>query len=326
MGRVLVTGGTGFLGEQVVRVLLDQGNATPRVFVRSPTRLFDGDDVEVVYGDVLNNEQLARALEGCEGVFHLAGVVSVDPADGQRMMRLHVDGTRQLLHAAEKAGIKRVVVASTSGTVAVSTGSEVHDEESGYATSVVAGWPYYASKLYQEKLALEWAKQQNLEVVVVNPSLLLGPGDHRLSSTGNVRKYLKGQIPVVPKGGLNFVDVRDAALATVDAFSRGKSGERYLLGGPNWTFREFFGRVGRIANQSQPQVQLPRQVIRWGARCLEQAYRIAGREPPIDAVSVEMGEHFWYVDSSKAKRELGFTTRDPSLTLADTVRYLQKGL
>jgi dihydroflavonol-4-reductase len=293
---------------------------------RSKSSALEELGVEIFTGDVLRGEDCARALEGCEAVFHLAGLVSRDKDDGQLMMRIHVDGTRRLLEAAAAAGIRRVVVASSSGAVAVSEDERIHDEEDGYATEVVAGWPYYTSKIFQEKVAFDLGAKLGLEVVVVSPSLLLGPGDRRLSSTKDVLRFLRKQIPVVPKGGLNFVDVRDAAAATVAALEKGRAGERYLLGGPNWTFAEFFGRLERVAKVSSPRVRLPGRLTVLGAGLLEGAYRAAGREPPVDRISVEMGQHFWYLDSSKAERELGFEPRDPQLTLADTVKYLRQGV
>jgi dihydroflavonol-4-reductase len=282
--------------------------------------------VECVRGDVLDGPELDRALLGCDAVFHLAGMVSRDPDDSQRMMRLHVDGTRRLLERAAAAGVRRVVVASTSGTVAVSIDERVLDEDAGYATEVVAGWPYYASKVYQEKLAFDLGARLGLEIICVNPSLLLGPGDRRCSSTGDVRRFLRGQVPIVPSGGVNFVDVRDAAAATLAAFERGAPGERYLLGGPNWRMKEFFGRLGRVAKVRPPRWRLPSNVQRAGASLVEELWRRRGKEPPFDRVSVEMSEHFWWFDSGKARRVLGFAARDPALTLADTVRYLRAGL
>jgi dihydroflavonol-4-reductase len=324
MRRVLVTGGTGFLGEHVVQELLELGGFEVRVLARSHAPIFEGLDLELIRGDVLVGDELAGALDGCEAVFHLAGMVSRDPDDGQRMMRVHVDGTRRLMELAAEAGVKRIVVASTSGTVAVSETDEILDESAGYATEVVAGWPYYASKIYQEKLAFDLGERLGVEVVCVNPSLLLGPGDRRLSSTGDVLKFLRRQLPVVPDGGVNFVDVRDAAAATVNALDRGRPGERYLLGGPNWSFRDFFGRLERVSKVGRPRLRLPAKWNKWGATALESIYRARGKEPPVDRISVEMSEHFWYCDSSKAERELGFEARDPGLTLYDTVRYLRQ--
>lgn len=324
MTRVLVTGGTGFLGEHLVRELVARGGIDVRVLARSHSPILADMPIELIRGDVLEGDELATALDGCQAVFHLAGLVSRDREDSQRMMRIHVDGTRRVLEQAAAAGVKRVIVASTSGTVAVSAEEEILDERAGYATEVVAGWPYYASKIYQEKLAFSLGAELGLEIVCVNPSLLLGPGDRRLSSTGDVLKFLRRQIPIVPEGGINFVDVRDAAVATANALDKGTPGERYLMGGPNWTFAEFFGRLERVSKVTRPHLKLPGKLNRWGAAAVEHLYRARGKEPPVDRISVEMSEHFWYCDSSKAERDLGFESRDPGLTLLDTVRYLQQ--
>jgi dihydroflavonol-4-reductase len=224
------------------------------------------------------------------------------------------------------AGVRRMVLASTSGTVAVSTDDEVLDEGAGYAEEVVAGWPYYVSKIYQERLAFQLGGELGIEVVAINPSLLLGPGDRRLSSTGDVRRFLRRQIPSVPRGGINFVDARDAAAATVAAWTKGRAGERYLLGGPNWTMKEFFGRLSRVSNVRGPWMKLPFGLQKRAASVVEHLYRDRGKEPPFDRISVEMADHYWWFDSTKAERELGFEARDPQLTLHDTVDYLRRDL
>lgn len=328
MSALLVTGATGFLGEHLCRVLAEQGHAV-RGLARSRSAVLAELGVAHVRGDVLDGPELARALTeagGVDAVFHLAGAVSRDPGDAQRMMRLHVDGTRRVLERMAEAGVRRMVLASTSGTLGVSKHEEILDESAPYAEELVAGWPYYASKIYQERLAFEHGARLGIEVVAVNPSLLLGPGDRRLSSTGDVRKFLRRQIPVVPDGGINFVDARDAAAATAAALERGRVGERYLLGGPNWTMKEFFARLGRVANVAPPRLRVPAKWSRWGASIVEELYRHRGKEPPVDRISVEMSEHYWWIDSSKAERELGFAARDPQLTLVDTVAYLRRGV
>lgn len=325
MTSVLVTGATGFLGEHLCRVLAEQGHAV-RGLARSRSNVLADAGVEMIRGDVLSGPELDRALEGMDAVFHLAGAVSRDPDDAQRMMRLHVDGTRRVLERMAVAGLTRMVLASTSGTIGVSKDEQILDEAAPYAEEIVAGWPYYASKIYQERLAFEHGPRLGIEVVAVNPSLLLGPGDRRLSSTGDVRKFLKRQIPTVPEGGINFVDARDAAVATANALHQGRAGERYLLGGPNWTMKEFFARLGRVANVAPPRIKLPARWSKWGATVVEELYRHRGKEPPVDRISVEMAEHFWWIDSRKAEAELGFSARDPQLTLVDTVAYLRQGV
>ena len=325
MSLYLVTGATGFLGEHLCRVLVEQGHEV-RGLARSRSGVLAELGVEHVRGDVLEGPELDRALEGVAGVFHLAGAVSRDPDDAQRMMRLHVDGTRRVLERMAAAKVPRMVLASTSGTIGVSKDEEILDEQAPYAEQIVAGWPYYASKIYQERLAFQHGERLGIDIVAVNPSLLLGPGDRRLSSTGDVRKFIRREVPVMPEGGINFVDARDAAMATAAAMEHGRAGERYLLGGPNWTMKEFFGRLGRVANVAPPRLKLPAKLNRWGARLVEELYRHRGKEPPVDRISVEMSEHFWWIDSSKAERELGFAPRDPQLTLVDTVAYLRRGI
>lgn len=324
MKKFLVTGATGFLGRYVVEALAARKDCEVRALARSVNATPDLPGVERVRGDILSGPELADAMKGVDGVFHLAGFVSRDPDAKRKMMEVHVDGTRRVLRTAKDAGVSRVVVASSSGTVAVSKDEIIHDEKSGYATDVAARWAYYASKIFQEKVAFELADKLGIEVVCVNPSLLLGPGDSRLSSTKDVLRVMRGQVPMVVRGGINFVDARDAAEATVAAMDKGKPGERYLLGGPNWTVKEFFERIARAARVSPPRVMVPGAVSRWGASLVEGLYRARGSEPPIDRTSVEMAEHYWYVDSSKAARELGFDPREPGLTLADTVKYLRQ--
>jgi dihydroflavonol-4-reductase len=322
---VLVTGATGFLGEHLCKELVGRGHSV-RGLARTGSPVLAGLGVELVRGDVLDGPELDRALTGVTAVCHLAGAVSRDPGDAQRMMRLHVDGTRRLLLRMAVAGVSRMVLASTSGTIGVSRTAEVLDETAPYAEQIVAGWPYYASKIFQERLAFEHGGTLGIEVVAVNPSLLLGPGDRRLSSTGDVRKLIRREIPVVPEGGVSFVDARDAAAATAAALDRGRAGERYLLGGPNWTTREFFARVGRVANVAPPRLRIPQRVSEVGASLVEGFYRWRDREPPVDRISVEMAACYWWIDSSKAEAELGFAARDPQLTLVDTVAYLRAGI
>ncbi len=331
-GTVLVTGASGFLGLHLCGELRRVGTQV-RALCRGADPELGELGVELHRGDLSGPDEpgaLTEALRGCTAIYHLAGLVSRDPDKGQQMMRLHVDGTRRLLLAAKEAGVRRVLLCSTSGTLAVSSEPEpIPDESFPYAVDLCAGWPYYLSKIYQEKLALSLGPKLGLEVVVVNPSLLLGPGDRRGSSTMDVRKLLCGEVPIVPSGGLSFVDVRDVARTCLSAMDRGEPGSRYLLGGPNWTFREFFGRVSRMAKVRGPWLRLPSRWNRAVAKLsgvIEEVYRHQGHDAPLDRVSVEMSQHFWYCDSSRATRELGFDPRDPAETLDDTVRDLRSTL
>ena len=320
--KLLVTGATGFLGGALVPLLVEEGHEV-RVLARGGAPDAEALGCELVSGDVRDPETVRRALDGREGLYHLAGLVSRDPRDAHKMYELHVTGTRVLLAEAERAGVGRVVLASSSGTIGVSQVRRVATEEDDYPIETVGRWPYYLSKIYEEKIAIEAARRR-LPVVILNPSLLLGPGDARLSSTQDVYRFLLGRIPAMPRGGISFVDVRDAARAFVAALTRGNVGERHLLGAANWDFTEFFGRLSRLARAPPPPLRLPSAVKVAAAHLMETWAHRRGREPDLPAADVEMGEHWFFVDSSKAERVLGFRPRDPVETLTDTVRYVRE--
>lgn len=321
----LVTGGTGFLGSHLVRLLVAEGVKNVRVLATSAPAWLEELGVETVRGSVTSPEDLTRAVEGVGEIYHLAGRVSREPEDAHEMYRLHVEGTRLLCEAAARAGVRSVVMASTSGTVAVTAeGDIVPDEEWPTPLEIVSRWPYYASKVYQERVALQHFSGRGQRLVLMNPSLLLGPGDERLSSTKVVLDFLSRKIVAVPKGGLSFVDARDAARAFYAAMSAGRHGERYLLGAANWTFRDFFGRLERLTKTPAPFLSLPSKLTLAGARAVGALYRGWKLAPPVEPVEIEMADYFWYLDDSKARAELSFDPRDPSETLLDTVTYVRR--
>lgn len=317
---ILVTGATGFLGKHLVECLKSKKNSTRlRVFSRGLSPWDQDPAVEVVHGDIVNRQQVEQAAEGVSQIYHLAGVVSRDSKDQDLLYETHIEGTRNVCEAALKHKVKKVVAVSSSGTIAVGTSPEVHDETSGYKNDVVAEWPYYLSKIFAEKLALDYHARTGLNVVLVNPSLLLGIGDDRNSSTRDVALFLQGEIKVIPKGGLNFVDVRDVAQGLTLAMRWGKAGERYLMGNVNWTFRQLIEKVAEISGKNPPTMQPPFEVSLWGARALRVVYPLLGKKVELDDASVKMSSCYWYCDSTKARTKLKFETRDPLETLRDTV-------
>jgi dihydroflavonol-4-reductase len=319
--KLLVTGATGFLGGALVPLLVEAGHEV-RVLARGGAPDAEALGCELVSGDVRDAATVRRAVQDRDGVYHLAGLVSRDPRDAHKMYELHVTGTRVLLAEAERAGIRRVVLASSSGTIGVSSRRRVATEEDDHPIETVGRWPYYLSKIYEEKIAID-AARRGLPVVILNPSLLLGPGDARLSSTQDIYRFLLGRIPVMPRGGISFVDVRDAARAFVAALTRGNAGERHLLGAANWEFTEFFGRLSRLARVPAPPLRLPSPIKLAAAHLIESWAHRRGREPDLPAADVEMGEHWFFIDSSKAERVLGFSPRDPMETLAETIAYVR---
>jgi dihydroflavonol-4-reductase len=321
----LVTGGTGFLGSHLIRQLVEAGEQNVRVLATTAPAWLAELGVETVSGSVLNRADVARALEGVGSVYHLAGRVSRDRDDAHAMYELHVEGTRVLCEAATAAGVKSIVLASSSGTIAVTDDATALPNESWPPRlDIISRWPYYASKYYQERVALEHFSGANQRLVIVNPSLLLGPGDERLSSTKVVLDFLARKIMAVPGGGLSFVDARDVAEALRAAMKRGAHGERYLLGAANWTFTKFFGRLERLTKVAAPRFSLPSKFAVSGAQAIHSLYRQWKLAPPVEPGEIEMAEYFWYFDTSKAARALGFAPRDAAETLQDTVTYVRE--
>ncbi|HVG60314.1 MAG TPA: NAD-dependent epimerase/dehydratase family protein [Hyalangium sp.] len=317
--KLLVTGGSGFLGTHLVPKLLEAGHEVRLIGRTQPSAALAR--AEFILGDLKNRETVRHALEGVEAIYHLAGLVSFQDKDARRMYELHVDATRELLRDAREAGVKRFILASTSGTIAVSKEERIGTEEDDYPITVVGRWPYYLSKIYEEKLTLEYCRKHSIPLVVLNPSLLMGPGDDRLSSTWTVMKFLNEEIPAMPGGGISFVDARDAAEAFFNALTRGELYGRHLMG-VNMSLSDFFDRLERLTGVSAPRLHLPSKVNVMGAKLLERWAKFRGTKPALDPQEVDIGEHYFYLDASKAERDLGFQARDPQETLHDTVQYI----
>ncbi|HEX8706515.1 MAG TPA: NAD-dependent epimerase/dehydratase family protein [Myxococcaceae bacterium] len=318
--KLLVTGGTGFLGTHLVPRLLEAGHEV-RLVGRTKPSTPGLAKAEFVQGDLKNRETVRRSLEGVEAVYHLAGLVSFQDKDARRMYELHVDATRELLRDVREAGVKRFILASTSGTIAVSKEERIGREDDDYPITVVGKWPYYLSKIYEEKLTLEYCRKHSIPLVVLNPSLLMGPGDDRLSSTWTVVKFLNRELPAMPGGGMSFVDARDAAEAFLNALTRGELYGRHLMG-VNMSMADFFDRLQRLTGVAAPRLHLPSKANVLGAKLLERWAKFRGTRPAVDPQEVDVGEHFFYLDASKAEHELGFRARDPQETLHDTVQYI----
>lgn len=316
-----VGGATGFLGSHLVDLLARQGHELTLVSKHGGR----AHDRSVSALDVADAAAVADSARGCDGAFLATGRVSRRREDAAELHRANVVATREALAGLRAAGVRRVVVASTSGTLAVGTDPDViHDETSPPPLQLIASWPYYRSKYYAEREALDANDPPAFEVVIVNPSLLLGPGDLRESSTEDVRRFLERGIPALPAGGLAYVDVRDAAMGMLLAFESGAPGERYLLNAKNMTLAAFFQRLSRMTGVPAPRLKLPasRALSTTVNQLFSGAVRRLGGEPPVDELSLELGQVYWYCSADKAERDLGWAARDPNETLRDTVADL----
>lgn len=322
--KVLITGGTGFLGAEIVRQMIDAGATNLRVMASSIPAWMTDAGVEAFAGSVTDREKVSEAVKDVSVIHHLAGKVSRDNNDAASMNKIHVEGTRILCEEAVKAGVMTMILASSSGTIAVSEDEQIFDETFPQPVEVISQWGYYASKYYQERAALENFDGDGRKLVIMNPTLLLGPHDERLSSTKIVLDFLARKIPYTPGGGLSIVDTRDAAAAFIAAAEKGQHQEKYLLGSANLTFGELFGRLERLSGISAPMLKVPKKLAVSASSMIESVFQNWGKASPVASKEVEQAEHFWYFDSSKAAEELGFSPRDPQETLNDTIKYIRQ--
>jgi dihydroflavonol-4-reductase len=311
----LVTGATGFLGSHVARVLEQQG-AQLRLLVRPTSDLRNLDDLknaDRVVGDLRDAASISKALSGCDVVFHVAADYRLWVRDPDEMYRSNVEGTRSLLEAARKQRVRRVVYTSSVATMGfasrvASNNGTVVDEQSPVSLAEMIGH-YKRSKFMAEQVAVDAAKS-GVDVVIVNPTTPVGERDIKPTPTGRiVLDFLKRKFPAYVETGLNLVDATECARGHVQALEKGKSGERYILGGENLTLKQILDRLAAITGLKSPTLKLP-YVFAFATGVVDEMVtgRILGREPRATIDAVRMGRKMMFVSSAKAERELGWRT------------------
>lgn len=313
--KAFVTGATGFLGSHVARVLVEQG-AELRLLVRptSDLRNLEGLKADRVVGDLRDAASIEKALSGCDVVFHVAADYRLWVRDPGEMYRSNVEGTRSLLEAARKQGVRRVVYTSSVATMGFSSGSNhssskdgrVADEESPVSLADMIGH-YKRSKFMAEQVAVAAAKT-GVDVVIVNPTTPIGERDIKPTPTGRiVVDFLKRKFPAYVETGLNLVDATECARGHVQALEKGRSGERYILGGENLTLKQILDRLAAISGLKSPTVKLP-YLFAFATGVVDEMVtgRLLGREPRATIDAVRMGRKMMFVSSAKAERELGW--------------------
>ena len=319
--KVLLTGATGFLGSEIARELVRQGH-TLRVLARATSKLdgLAGVTHERVVGDLLDPASIERALEGMDAVIHAAGSTSARQRDHRMLVQVNVDGTRNLLEAAARRPGLRVVHTSTVGAVGGAPRPVLLDERAKWNLGGL-GYHYLDSKRQGEELALARARE-GMNLVVVNPGMIFGPGDVYLTSTRYVLEYLRGKNRFAVRGGLSFCDVRDVARAHVAALTQGRPGERYILAGQNLTHREALAALHQLTGLNRP-IRMPGALIMAAAGISQALARLRphGLED-LNLGVARVAKMFLYFDVSKAKRELGYVVRPFDETLRDTLRDL----
>lgn len=322
--RALVTGATGFVGSAVARALCRAGWQV-RVLARagSDRRNLLQLPVEITTGDLTDRPSLDQALRDCEAVFHAAADYRLGVADVETLYRTNVEGTRNVLNAARRAGATRVVYTSSVATMGLPADGSPGTEDTPVALADMIGH-YKRSKFLAEELVRDFAKA-GAPVIIVNPSTPIGPGDVKPTPTGRVVvDAALGRMPAYVDTGLNIVHVDDVAAGHLQALDRGRVGERYILGGENMTLREILVHISGLARRKPPRVRLPHTVLLPLALASEAIARITGGSPRVTLEGVRMARKRMYFSSDKAVRELGYRWRPPAAAFEDAVAWFRE--
>jgi dihydroflavonol-4-reductase len=304
---VFLTGATGFVGSHVARSLAAQG-ADLRLLVRPASDLRNIQELQAerVIGDLRDTACLKRAVAGCDVIFHVAADYRLWVRDPEQMYRSNVEGTRAILEAARENKVRRVVYTSSVATMGFQSNGHLADEDSPVSLANMIG-PYKRSKFMAEEIAVE-AGRSGMDVVVVNPTTPVGERDIKPTPTGRiVVDFLKKKFPAYVDTGLNLVDVAECARGHVAALEKGKSGERYILGGENLTLKQILDKLAVITGLPSPSIKVP-HVVALATGVVDQVFTgyIRNREPRATIDAVRMGRKKMFVSSSKAERHLGW--------------------
>jgi dihydroflavonol-4-reductase len=323
--KTLVTGGTGFVGANVVRALLQRGcEVRALVRPRSDTRNLATLDLELVAGDLRDRRSLEAALEGCDTLYHVAAMYTLWAANPQEVYDSNVTGTANLLAAADKAGVQKIVYTSSVATVGLpKDGTPGTEDVPLHAKDLVSH--YKRSKYLAEQEVLKYA-QRGVPVVIVNPSFPVGPWDVKPTPSGQIIvNFLRGKIPAYVNTGLNVVDVEDVAAGHIMAAEKGRVGERYILGYANLTLPELFQLLERVSGVKAPRLRLPYGCAYLSACVSEVVARmITHKAPFVTLAGVKLSRKRMFFDAAKAVRELGFPQTPAVEALSKAVRWFRE--
>jgi dihydroflavonol-4-reductase len=320
----LVTGATGFVGSAVARALVAQGHRV-KALVRpaSDRRNLAGLEVEPVEGDLADPASLAPALAGCTALFHVAADYRLWVRDPQAMYRANVDGTAAILRAAAAAGVARAVYTSSVATLGHRPDGRPADETT-LATAAEMIGPYKRSKFLAEDAARLAAAETGLPVVIVNPSTPIGPRDVKPTPTGRIIvEAATGRIPAFVDTGLNLVHVDDVAQGHLAAFAQGVAGERYILGGEDFTLSAILAEIAVLVGRRAPKIRLPLGPIWPVALVAEAVSRLTGREPMVTRDALRMARHTMFFSSDKARAALDYRPRPAGQALVDALDWFR---
>jgi dihydroflavonol-4-reductase len=323
-GPTLLTGATGFVGSAVARALAVRGHRL-RLLVRptSDRRNLSGIDAHLVLGDLTDAASLARAVDGCRYVFHVAADYRFWVPDPGAMLRANVDGTLAVMRAAQAAGVERIVHCSSVAALGMTRDDTPADETTPTNEADFIG-TYKRSKFLAERVVMDLVRQEGLPAVVVNPSAPVGPRDIKPTPTGKmIRDAAAGRVPAYIDTGLNMVHVDDVAEGHALALEKGRIGERYVLAGENLLLKDILALVADVVGRRPARIELPEAVVWPAAWFMEGLARLTGIPPMMTRDHIRMARHKMFYSSAKAIRELGYAPRPLRAAVEEAVAWFR---
>ncbi len=324
---VLVTGANGFLGRHVVAGLLDAPRLVRVVALCRDRSIWSDERVEAIEGDLSQDAWSEKALgHPLRAIIHAGALVRHSRRKGREVFDVNVGGTLRLVRLASRARC-RLIVVSTSGTVGCSRDPTARpDEHAQLCQEEVRRWPYYASKVEAEQRARALADQLDVDLVIVRPPVLLGPGDYKVRSTGHVARLLRGRLPFLLAGSIHFVDVRDVSAAIVRIVWMDRPRPVYHMPGTTWSLDHFFATCARAGGVALPRIHVPARLA-WTLSATAAFVGGLLRRPSgwllPDPVVFELASRHWGLSTRYSEKDLGFRARAPEDTIADTVAWLR---
>ncbi len=320
MTRALITGCTGCLGSNLAAALLNHGVEVIGVCLKGDSRItLEGLDMTIVEGDILHPDGFSSLMKGVDWVFHVAGIADDWNHHPARVYRTNVVGTCNVLEAALRARVRRVVLTASGAVLGTPQKGHASMDEECIFNLHPRDWIYGHSKVLAESVMMDYV-QQGLDAVCVLPTALMGPGDQHFITGTMIQRTLKEQVMPFPDGGANVIDVRDAAEGHIAAAERGATGARYILGGHNLTHRQIVEAVARVLSLPVHYLKFPRWALPVAAEAIGFLHRL-GIHLPIDRGRVYLSGMFMYYDNRKAVRELGLSIRPFEDTIRDAYEW-----
>ncbi len=322
---VCLTGATGHVGYAILMELQKHEDKNVRILIRKNVDIFDGLRCEKHKGDITDYESLLRAFEGCDIVYHVAGCVEIKPGNEDFVYNVNVNGTKNVLRACRKVGVKKLVYMSSVDTYVPLPGNEVMHEVYHYDPDALEG-TYAKTKAEATQLVLDANGRGGVETVVCQPSACMGPYDFKVSSVGSmIRMFSKGAFPITMTfGGYNFVDVRDVAAGTVAAGDKAPGGEVYILCNTSVTVDEFLRLLSAASGNAAPKIKLGKGVIDFAAPIMERYYKAMNKPAIFTRYAVRKLCSNCNFSYEKAARELGYSPRPLEESLKDTLAWIKE--